>query len=93
MDTEYQLADTIQNTLAGQSARAVNHTIHLNDDYANAMLSEWMLPSGECLLTSYLNETTTELKDILLYVSFHDKKLTYGSFWFNPDAQLPTDNI
>ncbi len=93
MNTEYQLSDTIQDTLDNQCTQAVNHTVHLNEANTGAILSEWTLTNGDCVLTNYLNETTADIEDRLMYVSFVDDQLIEGEFWFNPDAQLPTDNI
>ena len=93
MNTEYQLADTLQDTLENQCTRAVHHTVHLNEADTGAILSEWTLPNGDCVLTNYLNETTAEIEDRLLYVSFVNDQLIYGDFWFNPDEELPSDNI
>ncbi len=93
MNTEYQLADTLQDTLENQCARAVHHTVHLNEANTGAILSEWTLSNNDCVLTNFLNETTADIEDRLLYVSFVNDQLTYGDFWFNPDVELPTDNI
>ena len=93
MNTEYQLADTLQDTLENQCARAVHHTVHLNEANTGAILSEWTLTNNDCVLTNFLNETTADIEDRLLYVSFVNDQLTYGDFWFNPDVELPTDNI
>ena len=93
MNTEYQLADTLQDTLQNQCARAVHHTVHLNEANTGAILSEWGLSNDECVLTHFLNETTADIEDRLLYVSFVNDQIVYGDFWFNPDAELPTDNI
>ena len=93
MNTEYQLADTLQDTLENQSARAVLHTVHLNEADTGAILSEWTLTNGDCVLTKFLNETTEEIEDRLLYVFFSNNNIIYGDFWFNPDTELPTDNI
>ena len=93
MNTDYQLADTLQETLENQCSQAVKHTVHLNEANTSAILTEWTLTNGDCVLTNYLNETTADIKDTLLYVSFNDDQLTYGSFWFDPEAELPTDNI
>jgi len=93
MNTEYQLADTLQDTLQNQSSRAVHHTVHLNEANTAAILSEWGLSNDECVLTNFLNETTADIEDRLLYVSFVNDQIVYGDFWFNTDAQLTTDNI
>ena len=93
MNTEYQLADTLQDTLQNQCARAVHHTVHLDEANTGAILSEWTLTNGDCVLTNFLNETTADIEDRLLYVSFVNDQIVYGDFWFNPDAELPTDNI
>ena len=70
MNTEYQLADTLQDTFQNQCARAVHHTVHLNEASTAAILSEWGLSNGDCVLTNFLNETTADIEDRLLYVSF-----------------------
>jgi len=93
MNTEYQLADTLQETLATQSSQAVKHTVRLNEANTAAILSEWTLTNGDCVLTNYLNETTPEIEDTLMYIAFVDDQLIEGTFWFNPDMELPTDNI
>ena len=93
MNTDYQLADTLQDTLENQCSRAVHHTVHLNEANTGAILSEWTVSNGDCVLTNFLNETTTDIEDRLLYVSFVNDQIVYGDFWFNPDAELPTDNI
>ena len=93
MNTEYQLADTLQDTLENQCTRAIHHTVHLDEANTAAILSEWGLSNGDCVLTNFLNETTAEIEDRLLYVSFVNDQIVYGDFWFNPDTELPTDNI
>ena len=93
MNTEYQLADTIQDTLENQCSQAVKHTVHLNEVNTVAILSEWGLTNGDCVLTNYLNETTADIKDRLLYASIVNGQLIEGEFWFDPEAELPTDNI
>jgi hypothetical protein len=93
MNTEYQLADTIQETLDNQCSQAVKHTVHLNEENTGAILSEWTLTNGDCVLTNYLNETTAEIEDTLMYVSFVGDQLIEGEFWFDPEVELPTDNI
>lgn len=93
MNTEYQLADTIQETLESQCAQAVRHTTHLNEANTGAILSEWTLTNNDCVLTNYLNQTTADIEDRLLYAAVVNGQLIEGEFWFNPDAELPTDNI
>ena len=93
MNTEYQLADTIQETLENQCAQAVRHTTHLNEANTGAILSEWTLSNNDCVLTNYLNQTTADIEDRLLYAAVVNGQLIEGEFWFNPDAELPTDNI
>lgn len=93
MNTEYQLADTITETLENQCTQAVRHTTHLNEENTGAILSEWTLTNGDCVLTNFLNQTTSDIEERLMYVAFVNDQLVEGEFWFNPDAQLPTDNI
>lgn len=92
MDTEYQLADTINESLTSQCARAVRHNTQNNSKNADAILWEWVLDNGECLLTKYLNETTAEIKETLIYIQLEDDKLFEGEFWFDPEVELPTEN-
>jgi len=60
MNTEYQLADTITETLTTISSRC---------------------------------STTDSIKDQLMYVTMSETHITEGSFWFDPEVELPTDNI
>ena len=92
MDIEYQLSDTITRTLESQCARAVGHKIKNNEKKAEAILFEWVLDNGECLLTRYLDETTDGIEETLIYIKFEDDKLIEGQFWFNPEEILPGDN-
>ena len=93
MNTEYQLADTITDTLENQCAQAVKHSVQLNEANTGAILSEWTLSNNDCVLTNYLNQTTADIEDRLLYAAVVNGQLIEGEFWFNPDAELPTDNI
>ena len=93
MNQEYLLADTVTETLETQCERAVEHTADNNISDASAILSEWTLANGDCVLTNYLNQTTEDIEERLLYVSFVNDQLFEGEFWFDPEAELPTDNI
>ena len=92
MDIEYQLSDTITRTLESQCARAVRHKIAENEKNTEAILFEWVLDNGECVLTRYLDENTDGIKETLIYIKFEDDKLIEGQFWFNPEEILPGDN-
>ena len=92
MSTEYQLADTIEDTLVNQCNQAIRNTTEHNEGNTGAILSEWVLDSGSCLLTEYLNKTTESIKETLMYVEFNGDHLIEGEFWFDPEVQLPTDN-
>ena len=93
MNQEYLLADTVTQTLESQCAQAVRHTSNENLEDAGAILSEWTLSNNDCVLTNFLNETTHELTEHLIYISITDKELIEGTFSFDPEAELPTDNI
>jgi len=93
MNTEYQLADTITETLTTISSRCSQL---INEDRlgdVTSMLNEWKLNDDSVVLTHYLNETTDSIKDQLMYVTMSETHITEGSFWFDPEVELPTDNI
>ena len=92
MNTDYQLSDTLIETFESQCAQAVRHA-EVNEENTGAILSEWSFNGNDCLITRYLNNTTHEVKETLLYISFVNNNLIEGEFWFDPEAQLPTDNI
>jgi len=93
MNTEYQLSDTITDTLATMTAQVIRNTEENNEANAYAILSEWVLNDDSVVLTHYLNQTTESIKDQLMYVTLSETHITEGSFWFDPEAELPTDNI
>ena len=86
------LSESIVETLDSMSNRALD----LSDDYrekdAAVILNEWVLSNGKCLLTEYLNDTTHNCTDDMLYATITDEELTEGTFFFTTEAELPTDN-
>ena len=86
------LSESIVETLDSMSNRALD----LSDDYrekdAAVILNEWVLSNGKCLLTEYLNDSTHNCTDTMLYASITDEELTEGTFYFTTEAELPTDN-
>ena len=80
-------------SLEDMSARAIE--LSESNDFINSgtIISEWSLPSGECLLTNYLSESLENIKDDLLYVHIEEDGIGYGTFSFVGEVQLPTDNI
>jgi len=93
MTNEYQLADTITDTLESQTAQVIRNTEEKNEANAYAILSEWVLNDDSVVLTHYLNQTTDSIEDQLMYVTMSETHITEGSFWFDPEVELPTDNI
>jgi len=93
MNTEYQLADTVTETLTTISSRCSQL---INEDRlgdVTSMLNEWTLNDDTVVLTHFLNETTDSIEDQLMYVTMSETHITEGSFWFDPEVELPTDNI
>ncbi len=93
MNTEYQLADTVTETLTTITSRCSQL---INEDRladTTSMLNEWKLNDGSVVMTHFLNKTTDTIKDQLMYVTMSETHITEGSFWFDPEVELPTDNI
>lgn len=82
----FDLSDTITQTLESQCEQATQHSLEGNLDAAGAILSEWTVSNHDCILTNYLNETTAEIEDELLYISFSSNSLNWGGFNFLPQV-------
>ncbi|AOV62016.1 hypothetical protein BOW86_gp092 [Synechococcus phage S-CAM7] len=93
MNTEYQLADTITETLTTISSRCSQLINEDRLEDVTSMLNEWTLNDDTVVLTHFLNETTDSIEDQLMYVTMSETHITEGSFWFDPEVELPTDNI
>ncbi|QLF86145.1 hypothetical protein CC030809_00089 [Synechococcus phage S-CAM7] len=93
MNTEYQLADTITETLTTISSRCSQLINEDRLEDVTSMLNEWTLNDDTVVLTHFLNETTDSIEDQLMYVTISETHITEGSFWFDPEVELPTDNI
>ncbi len=78
------LSDTLTAALESQCTQATEHSIDKNFDNAGSILSEWTVSNNDCVLTNYLNQTLGDIEDELLYISFADNSLTWGSFTFQP---------
>ena len=89
-----QLAESLSNSLDNQCKKALAFTE--DNDYANAgaILNEWTIPpKNGCLLTHFMAKSLDTVEEQLLYVSFKNDTITYGTLSFVPATQLPTDNI
>jgi hypothetical protein len=93
MTNEYQLADTITDTLESQTTQVIRNIEENNSANAYAILTEWVLNDDSVVLTHYLNQTTDSIKDQLMYITVSETHITEGSFWFDPEVELPIDNI
>ncbi len=89
---EFDLSDTIYNSLETQTNQALAHFDSNRTDLAAVIVNEWTTESGECILTHYLQDTTETIKDELLYFSLSDDEIGLGTFSFDPEAELPVDN-
>ncbi len=91
--SDYTLSESLTTSLETQTERAIQFTE--DNDYVNAaaILNEWTLAPGGCMLTHYLNGSLQSIKEQLVYASLSDDSLEYGTFSFVEPVQLPTDNI
>ena len=81
-----ELSDTITRTLETQCDQATQHSLEGNIDAAAAILSEWTVSNHDCVLTNFLNQTTSEIEDELLYIAFTNNSLNWGGFNFLPQV-------
>ena len=86
------LSESIVETLDSMSNRALDLSDDFREKDAAVILNEWVLSNGKCLLTEYLNDTTHNCTDDMLYATITDEELTEGTFFFTTEAELPTDN-
>ena len=86
------LSESIVETLDAMSGRALDLSDDFREKDAAIILNEWVLSDGKCLLTEYLNDTTHNCTDDMLYATITDEELTEGTFFFTTEAELPTDN-
>ena len=91
--TDHELGVAVAASLEDQAQRAIELTE--NSDYVNAaaILSEWTLSNGSCILTHYLSESLEDIDEDLLYAHIEEDGIGYGTFSFVGEVQLPTDNI
>jgi hypothetical protein len=90
--TEFDLSDTIYDSLATQTNQALVHFDNDQTELAACIVNEWTVDSGECVLTHYILDTTTEIEDELFYFSTTNNEIGLGTFSFDPEAELPVDN-
>lgn len=80
-------------TVHHMAERALHHFQEDDLENASAIIGEWTTETDEQILTHHYLETTSDIKDIMLYVFEENNTLGYGAFSFDPDAELPVDNI
>ena len=89
----YDLTDIVFSSISSQTNQAVIHYDLTQFENATAIINEWTTISGECVLTHNLNDTMETIEDELLYVSFDETdSVTYGTFNFVSETELPIDN-
>ena len=86
------LSESIVETLETMAGRALDLSDDFREKDAAVILNEWVLSNGKCLLTEYLNDTTHNCPDEMIYATITDEDLTEGTFFFTTEAELPTDN-
>ena len=88
---EYELAETIHDTVDCMCLRVVDLYDEEDMDNASAILGEWTLSDNGNLLTKHLQQAMHTVSDKLIYMAIEDSELAYGEFEFTGD-QLPIDN-
>ena len=88
----YELSNSIFNGIVSQTTIAVNHYDTGRYEDASAIINEWTTSSDQCILTNHLNDTIDTIEDELLYVTLTESEITYGTFQFLPEVELPIDN-
>ena len=86
------LSESIVETLDYMSERALELSDEFREKDAAVILNEWVLSDGKCLLTEYLNDSTHNCSDDMIYATIDEESLTEGTFFFTTEAELPTDN-
>ena len=91
--SDQELSVAVAASLEDQAQRAIALTE--TNDFVNAaaILSEWTLTNGSCILTHYLSESLEDIEEELLYAHIEEDGIGYGTFSFVGEVQLPTDNI
>lgn len=89
---DFNLADSIYESLASQSNAAVAAFDSQNIENASAIINEWTTDTNACLLTHHLQDTTEFVDDEMLYVSTLGDHIGYGTFTFDDDVEASVDN-
>ena len=55
---------------------------------AAAILSEWTTESHQCILTHHFLESVETVTDLMMYSFVDEGNFGYGTFSFDPDAEL-----
>ena len=85
--------ESVACTLEDQTQRTIEHTESDEFEAAAAIINEWTTDDDSCILTNYLQENLASVTSELLYVTFKDGDVAYGTFSFTTSPELPTDNI
>ena len=88
----YELTDVVFSSISTQTTQAIIHYDTNHFENATAIINEWTTVSNDCILTHNLNDTMEQIDDELLYISFENEELTYGTFQFITETELPIDN-
>ena len=89
---DFNLADSIYESLASQSNAAVAAFDSQSIENASAIINEWTTDTNACLLTHHLQDTTEFVDDEMLYVSTLGDHIGYGTFTFDDDVEASVDN-
>ena len=89
---ELDLADAVIVAMEDMTQRVISLYDESSLENATTILNEWTLPNNTCVLTKYVQDDTESIEGDLLYCSVSETNVGFGTFVFDPDAELPVDN-
>lgn len=89
---DYELADSVVDSMAEMSSKVISHYDQDNLDDAYAIIGEWTMEDNTCVLTKFITDDTESIDGELLFCSVENSEFSYGTFTFDPEAELPVDN-
>jgi len=86
------LSDAITDAVNSMAEVALSYID--TEDYKNAaaILNEWTTSDGQSILTHHFNDTVDQVEDLQMYCFTQEGQFGYGTFSYDPEAELPVDN-
>ena len=86
------LAEAINDSVDSMAAKAYDLIESERYEDSVSLLNEWTTPSGKCILTHHYTNTIEEITDLQTYMFNENGQFGYGTYSYDPDAELPIDN-